>query len=360
MLHHLHQLSSALQSFRFPSTTARRPRSLSKFQKYKASESRAVLLFGFVIFKCVLKEKYYDHFVKLVVAIHFAENRALTSTMAEDVKTLLREFLIDYPKLYTTRHNPQVVHSVNHVGQTISDYGPLTSYSTFHFENILGNMLSLSKSVDSMSLLGMIMRTIKSTRREEVEMIGNLNLFRSACFHLHDSTMNTNIKFYMENMISVRGYHASESNLVRPMHPTPAIDRISTIFSNQNLRFFTSCKIGNNRYTTVHYSQSEVADDSAVIFRLGDQLQFGLIKSIFADEDNDILLELWPLSNAKDLTIVTTNKNIRIPSIQEGLLKNNNNFNYVSPGDIIEKCVYCRNKPNKVIFFRYPSLEGGS
>ena len=111
------------------------------------------------------------------------------------------------------------------------------------------------------------MRTIKSTRREEIEMIGNLNMFRNACLHLHDSTMNLKFKSYVENMISGRGYYTSTSNIVRVMHPSPAIERISTIFSNQNLRFFSSCKIGHIRYTSVDYSKSKVADDSAVIFQ---------------------------------------------------------------------------------------------
>jgi hypothetical protein len=127
-----------LQSFRFPSTTTRRPRSLIKFKKLKANELRVIPLFGFVIFKKFLKAKFYDHFQKLVVAIHFAEYRNLSVDMVQNVKCLLHEFLIEYPKLYTPRHNQQVIHSLNHIGQTIHDYGPLTSYSTFHFENILG------------------------------------------------------------------------------------------------------------------------------------------------------------------------------------------------------------------------------
>lgn len=76
-----------------------------------------------------------------MAAIHLSEHRALTLSMIEDVKTLLHEFLIQYTKLYTVRHNQQVVHSLHHVAATIADYGPLTSYSTFHFENILGDIL---------------------------------------------------------------------------------------------------------------------------------------------------------------------------------------------------------------------------
>ncbi len=63
-------------------------------------------------------------------------------------------------------------------------------------------------------------------------------------------------------------------------------------------------KIGHIRYTSVDYSKSKVTNDSAVIFRLENGFHFGLITSIFADAD-DVLLELWPISNAKVLNIVT-------------------------------------------------------
>ena len=142
---HIHQLSSILQSFRFPSTTGRRPRLLLKFKKFEASELRMVLLFGCVIFKKVLKVKYCDHFLKLVVAIHFSEHRTRNMVIVGNVKSLLHEFLIEYLTLYKVRHYQQVVHSLNHIGQTINDYGSQTSYSTFHFENILGNILIFCK-----------------------------------------------------------------------------------------------------------------------------------------------------------------------------------------------------------------------
>ena len=133
----INELSFMLKSFRFPSTTARRPRTLHKFKKLKASELRMLLLFGFVIFRKFLKPKYYNNLLKLVVTIHFSEFRALTTDMVANVESL-HEFLLEYPKLYSARHNHQVVHSLHHVAQTIYDYGPLTSYSTFHFESMLG------------------------------------------------------------------------------------------------------------------------------------------------------------------------------------------------------------------------------
>jgi hypothetical protein len=101
-----------------------------------------ILLFGFIAFKNVLKDRFYNHFLKLVVAIHLSEFRAITVDMRKNIKTLLDEFLMEFPQLYTARHNQQVIHSLYHIGQTVNDYGPLTSYSTFHFENILGDIHS--------------------------------------------------------------------------------------------------------------------------------------------------------------------------------------------------------------------------
>jgi hypothetical protein len=118
-----------------------------------------------VIFKKVFKAKYYDHFIKLVVGIHFSESRAIIGAM-EKCKSFLHEFLLDHPKLYMISHNQQVLHSLHHVGQTISDYRPLISKSTFQFENILDNIFLQIFSIYCYSYLGMIMRTIKSTRRE--------------------------------------------------------------------------------------------------------------------------------------------------------------------------------------------------
>jgi len=87
------------------------------------------------------------------------------------------------------------------------------------------------------------MWTIKSTRREEIEMIGNLNMFRNACFHLHDSTMNVKFKIYIENMVSGRDYYASISNMIQIMHPSPVIDRISTIMTDN----FNTARLVKNK-----------------------------------------------------------------------------------------------------------------
>ena len=65
------ELSDLLGRFCFPSTTTRHPRPLQKFAKYKGSEIRLILLFGYSIFENVLKPEYYSHLLVLVLAIHY-------------------------------------------------------------------------------------------------------------------------------------------------------------------------------------------------------------------------------------------------------------------------------------------------
>ncbi|CAF5202325.1 unnamed protein product, partial [Rotaria magnacalcarata] len=108
------ELSSLLDKVRFPSTTTRHPRPLHKFSKYKGSEYRLVLLFGYSIFESILKPECYSHLLLLVLAVHHAESRSLTHDMVDVVEKLCLSFLYQFPKLYTSQHNVQVFPLFSH------------------------------------------------------------------------------------------------------------------------------------------------------------------------------------------------------------------------------------------------------
>lgn len=137
---HLNKLDDRLRSVRFPSTTTRRPRSINKFSKYKGSELRSLLLFGFSIFEDILQQRYYSHFLLLVLIMHMAESRCFDLNCSEGLRHLCTQFVVVFPQLYSIRHNVQVIHSVIHIPDTVKEYGPLWNYSTFNFESVLGNV----------------------------------------------------------------------------------------------------------------------------------------------------------------------------------------------------------------------------
>jgi hypothetical protein len=111
---------------------------LLEFKKFKANELRTFLLFGLLFFYKILKPVYYSHLLQLVVLMHMAESREILPNHLSIMVQLSNSFVLDFPDLYTPRHCVPVVHSVVHIPATVKDYGPLTNFTTFNFEDILG------------------------------------------------------------------------------------------------------------------------------------------------------------------------------------------------------------------------------
>ncbi|CAF1543379.1 unnamed protein product [Adineta ricciae] len=67
----LNELQLVFRKLHLPSNTSRLLRCLTLYSKFKANEMRILLLYGYVIFKNILGTKYYNHFLKLVLMMHF-------------------------------------------------------------------------------------------------------------------------------------------------------------------------------------------------------------------------------------------------------------------------------------------------
>ncbi|CAF4028969.1 unnamed protein product [Rotaria sp. Silwood1] len=125
-----------LANIRYPSTTTRAPRNLSKCFKLKANESRVLLLIGYPIFKKYLPEVYYNHLKMLAFGITIGESRNISSKNLNDMELLLSSFVDNFP--YHERYIVQNIHSVKHFAKTVNDFGPLFNYSTFNYESVIG------------------------------------------------------------------------------------------------------------------------------------------------------------------------------------------------------------------------------
>lgn len=136
-------MNSVLKQLRLPSTTVRHPRSLLEYQKFKGNELRTLLLCGYMIFEKFMVGSYYEHLKSLVLIIHLSESRAITETDLKIIEILSRRFTFHFSTLYGTRHHVQVIHSMIHIAETVRDFGPLTSYTTFNFESLLGKIISV-------------------------------------------------------------------------------------------------------------------------------------------------------------------------------------------------------------------------
>jgi len=132
------ELANLLRRVRLPATTTRIPRSLNEYTKFKGNELRVLLLFGHAIFAKILRKRFYNHLLKLVVIMHIAESQQIEKCDIQLISRLSHNFVVSFSQLYGERHCVQVMHSVVHIAATLHDFGPLTNYTTFQFENDLG------------------------------------------------------------------------------------------------------------------------------------------------------------------------------------------------------------------------------
>ncbi|CAF4166937.1 unnamed protein product [Rotaria magnacalcarata] len=223
------ELSSLLDKVRFPSTTTRHPRPLHKFSKYKGSEYRLVLLFGYSIFESILKPECYSHLLLLVLAVHHAESRSLTHDMVDVVEKLCLSFLYQFPKLYTSQHNVQVVHSILHLSETLRNFGPLSTNSTFNFED----------------QLGVLTRSCKGTRRHAIEIMNNLMYLRDACSEAANANMHKGLQKLLTTWLHMRdAYNISSKDCVRVLHPVKITDQFFDSIFSGDIVYYSTAYIG--------------------------------------------------------------------------------------------------------------------
>lgn len=92
---------------------------------------------AYSIFKNYLPENNYHHLQKLAFGMSIGESSSISARQLEEMDILLSSFVADFP--YDPRYVVQTVHCVKHFAQTVKDFGPLSNFSTFNFESVIGS-----------------------------------------------------------------------------------------------------------------------------------------------------------------------------------------------------------------------------
>ena len=100
-------INSNLKRIRYP-VTCRIPRSILKWSRLKANESRILLLMAYPIFKNYLPENNYHHLQKLAFGMNIGESSSISARQLEGMDILLNSFVDDFP--YDPRYVVQTVH----------------------------------------------------------------------------------------------------------------------------------------------------------------------------------------------------------------------------------------------------------
>ncbi|XP_065660102.1 uncharacterized protein LOC136084017 isoform X1 [Hydra vulgaris] len=127
-----------------PKEFARKPRAVSEFERWKATELRQFLLYtGVVYLADILNEAMYKNFLLLSVAMRILLCPKLCLHHAVSADTFLNLFIKHTSDIYGPEMITYNVHGLSHLCQDAIKYGPLDNISAFPFENYLGQLKKL-------------------------------------------------------------------------------------------------------------------------------------------------------------------------------------------------------------------------
>ena len=171
-----------------PKEFARKPRSLSHFKMFKATELRTILLYtGLVAFKGKVAANVYSNFLLLSCAMRINLSRTYCSNTdyRRCAKKLVKSFVKQFRELYTKRDVVYNVHNMLHIYKDVKKYGCLDNVSAFPFENHLHSFKRMVRS-GSRTLQQIVRRLDESHRHSFTSKDVFDSCDRVRYLHLHD------------------------------------------------------------------------------------------------------------------------------------------------------------------------------
>ncbi|CAF1976426.1 unnamed protein product [Rotaria magnacalcarata] len=335
-----------LSTHKFPSTTCRIPRSILKYNQFKANELRSVLLFGFSSFS-FLPRKYYRHFVLLVIAAHLCESRSISPDQLSYIRQLTTEFVYQFPLLYGDRQNVMCIHLIVHLADSIKDFGGVYNYSTFNFE----------------SYLGTLRETVHSTRRHALEVNSNIGILRSSCLCINETSFNLRLKEFIKRIqpavLNDRNLKFQNSDKVKNIdYDKLKKTNIQSLFG-KDITLYKTMTFKGVRYTTVMYQTISAKNDSCVMYKLGTKIRIGFIISIIKKlkHEQECIIEIRDVPINRYLSVNINGTNITCSNIMFSSSTQSNSSYFVRPSDMIEKLSYVFDNSLKAfILFRFPNM----
>ena len=133
-----------------PREFPRKCRSLSEFDRWKATELRQFLLYsGIVVLKGNLPEDVYSHFLLLFVSVFCMSHPSLFMQYGEFSRQLLLKFVSEFSDHYGRNQLVYNVHNLVHLADDVQRHGTLDSFSAFSFESFLGKLKKMLRKAQS-------------------------------------------------------------------------------------------------------------------------------------------------------------------------------------------------------------------
>lgn len=138
--------------FKVPKEIVRTCRSVTNLRHWKASEWRTWLFVLPVVLKDILSKKYLKHFSFLSRAIFLCSKDKFTVQELAEAHELIQKFLENGQILYGDSFYSYNVHQLNHLIETVKNWGPLWGSSAFQFESVNGKLLKYIKTANGVAM----------------------------------------------------------------------------------------------------------------------------------------------------------------------------------------------------------------
>ena len=158
-----------------PNCFARKPRSFSEIDRWKATEFRQFLLYtGKFILKGILPENQYQHFITLNVAISILLGEKKDQDCYEYANSLLVYFVEEAKLIYEQGILVYNVHGLLHLVEDARLFGSLDNHSAFLYESY---MQTIKRSVRSgKNVLAQIVRRTQENQQSTIPSLNDHNL----------------------------------------------------------------------------------------------------------------------------------------------------------------------------------------
>lgn len=162
----LNIIDSVLLSIKPSSRRSRKPRSISTWSQWKASEWRNWLDYAPICLKNVLHEKYINHFALLSEAIHYLNNDSIHPNQLDRAEKLLKKYVKLFQAYFDMTNMSFNIHQLTHLVQTVRYWGPIWVHSAFVFESwnkkIMDYVTSFNAPVEQIATRFLMLKFIQT------------------------------------------------------------------------------------------------------------------------------------------------------------------------------------------------------
>lgn len=234
-------IEKRLLSIKPPSCRSRKPRSISTYQKWKASEWRNWLDYAPICLQQVLPSKYINHLLLLSEAIHYLNSDSITSNDLDRCEKMIKKYVQLYQKYFGVENMTSNLHSLTHLVQVVRNWGPIWAHEASTFE----------------SWNRKIMEKVTSSFAQTDQIATRFLMNKFITTSMSDNTVSVETKKYISKLINVPiGDRANTKNKIvtvgkqvtHPPSDQELIELMKASYQPINLKYFKKMKINGIRY----------------------------------------------------------------------------------------------------------------